>query len=116
MLPLPKLALYSNLYLAFKVAKVLKVQLGIDCDYYTRYYAPAYNPATMTFHTQQEQKCGNFAFANAYANFRLKRARFFVLYSHVNDGIVGGKNYFSSPHYPLNPGRFQMGVSVDFAN
>ncbi len=115
-LPLPKLAVYSNLYLAFKVAKVLKVQLGIDCDYYTSYYAPAYNPATMTFHTQRGQKCGNFAFANAYANFRLKRARFFVLYSHVNDGIVGGKNYFSSPHYPLNPGRFQMGVSVDFAN
>lgn len=115
-LPLPKFSVYSNLYLAFKVARVLKVQLGIDCDYYTRYYAPTYNPATMTFHTQDKMKCGNFAFANAYANFKLKRAKFYILYSHVNDGIVGGKNYFSMPHYPLNPGRFQMGVSVDFAN
>ena len=115
-LPLPKLAVYSNLYLNFAVARVLKVQLGVDCNYYTRYYAPAYNPATMSWHTQHEQKCGNFTFMNAYANFKLKRARFYLLYSHVNGSSLGGKAYFSTPHYPLNPGRFQMGVSVDFAN
>ena len=115
-LPLPKFSVYSNIYLKFLVAKVLHVQLGIDGDYYTSYYAPAYNPAIMSFHTQHEVKCGNFAFLNAYANFKLKKARFYVMYSHVNKGLFGGDNYFSSPHYPLNPGRFQMGVSVDFVN
>ncbi len=115
-LPLPKLSWYSNVYLQFQVARVLHVQLGVDCNYYTRYYAPAYNPATMTFHTQNEMKCGDFLYMNAYANFRLKMARFFVLYTHGNGKLFGSDHYFSSPHYPLNPRRFQVGVSVDFTN
>lgn len=115
-LALPKLAVYSNLYLLFKVSGVLHVQFGVDCNYYTKYYAPAYNPATATFHNQHEVKCGNFAFMNAYANMKLKKTRFFVMFSHFNQGMFGGDNYFSSPHYPLNPRRLQMGLSVDFTN
>lgn len=115
-IPLPKFAIYSNLYLLFKVAGVLHVQLGVDCDYYTKYYAPSYQPATMAFTNQREVKCGNYPFMNAYANMKLSKARFFVLFSHVNQGLIGGNNYFSMPHYPLNPRRFQIGVSVDFAN
>ncbi|MCI6336017.1 MAG: putative porin, partial [Bacteroidales bacterium] len=115
-LPLPKFAVYSNLFIKFTVAKVLKVQLGADGNYYTSYYAPAYNPALMNFHNQSEVKCGNFAFVNVYANFRMKQARFYVSYTHANKGLFGGDNYFSTPHYPLNPARFQFGVSVNFVN
>lgn len=114
-LPLPKLAVYSNLYILFKVAGVLTVQLGVDCDYYTRYRAPGYQPATASFYNQREALCGNFAFMNAYVNCHLSRTRFYVMYTHVN-ASMGGKNYFSIPHYPLNPGRLQMGLSVDFRN
>ncbi len=115
-LPLPQLAIYSNLFLRFKLAKVLDVQMGVDLDYYTRYYAPAYQPATMTFHNQSQIKCGNYPYMNAYVNMQLSRARFFVLFSHVNQGVFGGSDYFSIPHYPLNPRRFLMGVSVNFLN
>ncbi len=38
------------------------------------------------------------------------------MYSHFNQGLFGGANYFSMPYYPLNPSRFQIGLSVDFAN
>lgn len=114
-LPAPQLALYSNLYLLFKVAKVLDVQFGVDCDYYTKYYAPNYQPATMTFSNQQEIKVGNYPFMNVYANMKLSRARFYIMMSHVNQGLMGNR-YFALPHYPMNPRRFQMGVSVDFAN
>lgn len=115
-IPLPQFAVYSNLYLYFRIAKVLQVQLGVDMDYYTSYYAPGYQPSTMAFYNQREIKCGNYPFMNAYANFKLSRARFFVLYSHLNQGMFGDDNYFSFPHYPLNPRRFQMGVIVDFVN
>lgn len=115
-IPLPNFAVYSNLYLLFKVAKVLDVQMGVDLNYYTRYYAPSYQPSTMAFCNQREVKCGNYPFMNAYLNFKLSRARFYVLFSHVNQGLFGGSDYFSTPHYPLNPRRFQMGVSVDFLN
>lgn len=114
-LPLPKLAVYSNLYVTFKIAKVLSVQLGTDVDYYTSYRAVDYQPATMTFYNQREIKCGNYPFMNAYANFKLSKTRFYIMCSHVNQGLTGN-NYFSMPHYPLNPRRFQFGLSVDFTN
>lgn len=114
-LPLPQFAVYSNLYLLFRIAKVLHVQFGVDCDYYTSYYAPAYQPATMTFCNQHTQKIGNYPFMNLYANMKLSKTRFFVMFSHVNQGLTG-RNYFAMPHYPLNPRRFQVGVSIDFAN
>ena len=113
-IPLPSLAVYSNMYIKFKVA-TLSVQLGVDCDYYTRYYAPAYQPATASFANQQKVKLGNYPFMNLYANFKLSKVRFFVLMSHINQGWFS-KDYFSVVDYPLNPRRFQLGLSVDFAN
>lgn len=115
-LPLPKFAVYSNLYATFTIARVLHVQMGVDGNYYTKYYAPVYNPATMTFHSQQEMECGNFAIMNLYANFKMKQARFFVAWTHFNQKLHSGDAYFAMPHYPLNPARLQVGVSVNFVN
>ena len=115
-LPLPKLAVYSDLFLSFTVSKVLKINLGVDCNYYTNYYAPAYQPSTMSFYNQTEKKLGNYPFMNAYADMKLSKTRFFVMCSHLNQGMFGGNNYFAALHYPMNPSRFQLGISVDFAN
>lgn len=112
-LPLPALSVYSNLYLGFTAFKVLQLQIGVDCDYYTRYMGYDYQPATMTFHTQTETPIGNFAFCNLYANAKLYRTRFYVMWSHINQGIFSS-NYFSMPHYPLNPRMFQIGLCIDF--
>lgn len=114
-LPLPLFTFYSNLYLHFRAFRVLDVQLGVDCDYYTRYYAPSYQPATMVFRRQQETKIGNYPFMNLYASCRLYKTRFFVMVSHINQGWFS-RDYFSMPLYPLNPRKFQIGLSVDFAN
>lgn len=114
-LPLPKLSIYSNMYVRFKVAHVLDVQFGLDCSYYTRYKSVDYQPATMTFYNQRDILCGNYPIVNAYANMKLSKTRFYVLFSHVNQGLTGD-NYFSMPHYPINPRRFQVGLSIDFTN
>ena len=114
-IPLPALAVYSNIYLLTRIA-TLHLQVGVDCDWYTRYYAPSYQPATVAFTNQREYKIGNYPFCNVYANMKLSKTRFFVMYSHFNQGLFGGANYFSMPYYPLNPSRFQIGLSVDFAN
>ncbi len=114
-LPLPLFALYSNMYLNFRAFRVLDVQLGVDCDYYTKYYAPSYQPATMSFCVQQKEKIGNYPFMNVYATCRLYKVRFYVMWSHINQGWFS-REYFSMPLYPLNPRRFQIGLSVDFAN
>lgn len=114
-IPLPDFTAYSNLYILFRVA-TLHAQLGVDCTYFTRYYAHGYQPAVMAFTNQQDVKLGNYPIMDFYANFQLKKARFYVLYSHFNDGLFGGSGKFSVVHYPLNPGRFLLGISVDFAN
>ena len=114
-IPIPALAIYSNMYLFFKAFKDLYVQFGVDCNYYTKYYAPVYQPATMTFHIQDEMKIGNYPFMNVYLTCKLKKTRFFIMFSHVNQGWFSN-DYFSMPHYPLNPRRLQFGISVDFAN
>lgn len=114
-LPLPALSVYSNMFLNFRLFRVLDVQAGVDCNYYTRYYGLQYQPATMTFHVQNEMPVGNYALCNAYAAFKLYKVRFYILCSHVNQGWFG-KNYFSMPHYPINPRMLQMGLSIDFAN
>ncbi|MBR2496748.1 MAG: putative porin, partial [Parabacteroides sp.] len=78
-LPLPQISLYTNMYVHFKIAKVLTVQLGANMYYNTAYYAPYYEPATQQFQTQDKVKVGNYPLINAYANFHLKQARFFVM-------------------------------------
>ena len=113
--PIPALSVYSNLYIKCRIA-TLFLQFGVDCDYYTRYYAPSYQPATTAFTNQREMKIGNYPFCNVYANMKLSKTRFYVMFSHVNQGLFGGNNYFSMPYYPLNPRRLQIGISVDFAN
>lgn len=115
-LPLPELSLYHNLYLQTKLAKVLTMQLGADVRYFTRYKAPAYMPAIQQFHLQAESdqvEIGGYPIVNVYANFDLKRTRFFVMMYHVNQGS-GKSNYFLSPHYPINPRLFKIGISWNF--
>ncbi len=115
-LPLPQLALYSNMYIHFKAFKVLDLRIGADCNFYTKYYAPDYQPATMTFRVQKEKEVGAYPFCNGYVMAKLYKVRFYVMWSHLNQGLFGGANYFSMPHYPIDPRRFQMGLSIDFAN
>lgn len=113
-IPLPKLAINTNLYVVFRVA-TLFVQFGVNCDYFTKYKAVNFQPETMTFYNQRSVDVGNYPFINAYLNFKLSKTRFYVMMSHVNQGMTG-ENYFSMPHYPMNPRRLQLGLSIDFAN
>ncbi|MDE6277021.1 MAG: putative porin [Muribaculaceae bacterium] len=118
-MPLPALAVNTNLYILFRF-HTLNVQLGVDCDYYTRYRGLRYQPATMSFSVQSPGedavKVGNYPFCNFYVNMKLKKARFYVLLSHFNQGLFGGSDFFAMPLYPMNPRRLQLGISVDFAN
>ncbi|MDE5789611.1 MAG: putative porin [Muribaculaceae bacterium] len=116
-IPLPAFSLYSNMFIEFEAFKVLRMQIGIDCDYYTKYKGLSYQPATMQFHVQGADPIdvGNFLFANAYINAKIKKTRFFIVWSHFNQGLFGN-NYFSMPHYPVDPRQLRFGLSIDFAN
>ena len=117
-LPVPDLNIYSNLYLRFKIAHVLKCDFGADARFFTKYYAPDYSPALGQYAVQtgdNKTKVGEYPIVNVYANFHLKQTRFFVMMSHVNAGS-GSRDYFLTPHYPLNQRVFRFGVSWNFYN
>lgn len=118
-LPVPAFNAYTNLYIKFKVVKVLNIDLGADMRYFTSYEAPDYSPYmgqyTVQGNGENNVKIGNYPIVNVYANVHIKHTRFFVMMSHINAG-QGDKNYFFAPHYPMNERVFRIGVSWNFFN
>ena len=118
-LPLPTLNIFTNLFLKFKIAKVLTVELGGSMTYFTKYEAPDYLPQLSQFAIQEngasQVKIGGYPFIDVYANMHLKRARFFIAMNHIN-ASSGSKDYFLTPHYPTNTRIMRVGVSWNFYN
>lgn len=118
-LPLPKLNIYTNLYLLFRIgiAKVLRVQAGADMRFFTSYYAPDYSPAIQQFAVQDSRfertKIGGYPIVGAYVNMHLKHCRIYVSFRHVN---AGSGHSFLVPHYPINPMTINLGLSWNFFN
>ena len=116
-LAVPALNVYTNLYVKFKIAKVLNVDLGADVRYFTKYkgqdYSPALGQYTVQDNGEANVKIGNYPIVNIYANMKLKHARFFLMMSHVN---AGNGEYFLTPHYPVNSRVLRFGVSWNFFN
>jgi hypothetical protein len=115
-LPLPKLNIWSNVFLRFRIAKVLDTELGADVRYFTEYYAPAYSPAIGLFAVQSPSHrtlIGNYPWINAYLNFKLKGVRFYLAYNHLNQSEG---RYFLVPHYPTNQRMLQFGICWTFFN
>lgn len=116
-LPVPDLNIYTNLYLKFKIAHVLSVDLGADLRYFTKYKALDYCSALGQFTVQDNGEnnieVGNYPYINVYANMHLKHTRFFIMMSHVN---ASSGDYFLTPHYPMNGRILRFGVSWNFFN
>lgn len=111
--PLPDISVYSNLFYYNTFSKVLHFQFGTNVHYHTAYNALAYMPAIGRFHIQDEVEIGNYPLVDVYANFHIKRMRFFLMYKHVNYGLLS-REYFSAPHYAFNQRFFKIGVSWNF--
>ena len=118
-LPLPDWNIFSNLYLKFKIAKVLGVELGANVTYFSKYYAPDFCPGINQFAVQLNEaskvELGGYPFVDVYANMKLKGVRFFLM---MNNVINGGANHmkFLTPHYPTNGSVIHFGVSWPFFN
>lgn len=113
--PVPLISAYAAYFIDFNLVKnVLRVQMGIDGWYNTKYYAPAYNPATMQFYNQTEKKLGSYPYLDFFVSAKWKRMRILAKLQHVNEDLFGERNYFSVLHYPLNRRMFKLGFSWSF--
>ena len=115
-LPLPAVNIYTNLYLLFRIAKVLRIQMGADMRFFTKYYGLDYSPSLQQFAVQdtgfEREKMGGIPIIHAYVNTHLKHCRIYFVVQRVS----GGSNAFYAPHYGMNPLTINFGLSWNFFN
>jgi hypothetical protein len=107
---------FENIFKFKQTGGSLNTQLGIDVIYHSIYNPYSYMPATGRFF-RQEINTGNYPFVNVFLNFKLKRTRVFVMFDHVNYGLMGdktGNNYDMIPNYLMNRRMFRYGVAWTF--
>ncbi len=120
-LPLPKLSTYNALYYEHNITfpttqGKMQIQLGVDVNYWTAFYAPAYSPATAQFHMQNKQLVGDYPFFGAFVNIEIKRMRIYIKGEHINYSIMANDNanYFTAPNYPTPKMVFKYGLTWTF--
>src|SRR2546430_1673729 len=94
---LPSLLTFSQLYYENKFFKNnLWLQFGAQARYVSAYMANAYMPETNQFYLQDKKNYGDYVFIDVFFNAQIDRFRFFLLASHINQGLTGG-NYMLCP-------------------
>ncbi|MGC9375912.1 MAG: putative porin [Bacteroidales bacterium] len=117
-LALPEFNLYQSLYyeklLHFKTTGgKLLVQIGVDYRYASSFYADGFMPPTGMFYRQFEHKMGEFHRFDVFANFTLKRTRFYFQYSYLNSAL-NENYYYNAPFYPSPQPVFKYGIAWSF--
>lgn len=88
----------------------LDMELGLEADYFTSYYADRYLPMTRSFHIQNMQSIGDYPFLDVYFNAKIGKARLFVRYDNFTSLFLDN-TYYASPAYPALDAMFRFGIS-----
>jgi hypothetical protein len=107
---------FEHLFRFKQTGGKLNTQLGVDVTYNTLYHPYNYMPATGRFY-RQEISTGNYPFVNVFLNFKVKRTRVFVMFDHLNYGMMGTKlvnNYDMIPNYMMNIRMLRFGLAWTF--
>jgi hypothetical protein len=122
-LKMPTFIMYSSLYIQHSfIGKktginkmIATIQAGFDVYYNSRYYSPAYMPATGRFHLQYQNYTGDYPLVNAFINARIKRLVFFSKFEHLTSLLADeGELYYPIAHYPIGDFAVKFGISWKF--
>ena len=114
--PLPLLALNLRYYFQFDVVKnVMKMQIGANGMFNTKWYAPGYNPVLGVFHSQNTTKYGGCPYIDAFVNVQWKRVSIFVKYMNANMGWPNkSADYFTADGYIATQRAIKFGITWPF--
>ncbi|NMB36780.1 MAG: putative porin [Bacteroidales bacterium] len=109
-LPLPKLSLNLKYYIEFNVVKdVMRMQIGLNALFHTKYYVQSYSPDLGVFHNQHKELIGGTPYFDAFVNMQWKNVTLFLKYTNTFKGWPQA-DYFSAYNY-LRPERgFKLGI------
>ena len=91
----------------------LNFQLGIQVMYHTLYHPYSYMRWTGRLYRQDQVQTRRGAFLSVFLNLKLRRTRIFVMFDHVNSGLMGN-DYFMIQTYPMNIRMFRYGLAWTF--
>lgn len=92
-----KNSLYADLHL---FRRALRMQLGVDIRFHTRFHAETYHPASGLFLEQSEQTVGGYLWGDIFVNLQVKRATISLKAGHLNALWEQHPAYMLLPHYP----------------
>ena len=115
-MPLPLGTLNFRYYLEFDVVKeAMKMQIGANGTYNTKWYAPAYNPVLGVFHNQNVREYGNCPYIDAFINIQWKKASIFIKMVNINMGWPNDSaDYFSAAGYIAPQRAIKFGITWPF--
>ncbi len=115
-MPLPMLALNLRYYFEFDVVKnAMRMQIGANGTFTTKWYAPAYNPVLGVFHNQNKEQFGNCPYIDMFVNVQWKRVSVFVKAVNVNMGWPNeNADYFTAAGYIAPQRAIKIGVTWPF--
>ena len=107
---LPQLNTFHQLYYEGKLFKKnLWLQFGVQARYISSFKANSYMASTNQFYLQNTREYGNYVFADVFLNARIEKFTFFILASHINQGLSGA-NYMLCPNYPMPDRSIKAGL------
>jgi hypothetical protein len=112
-------AYFEHLFRFKKTNGKLNTQFGVDVTYNSLYHPYSYMPSTGRFYRQYDAEAGNYPFVNLFLNLKLQRTRIFLMFDHLNYGMMGetpGISYCMVPDYPMNIRMFKFGFAWTFYN
>lgn len=113
-MPLPLAALNLRWYFQFNIvsADIMKMQIGANVLWTTKWYAPGYSPALGLFYNQREEQFGGGSpYIDAFVNVQWKRATVFVKLVNANMGWpMDSADYFSAAGFIRSQRAIKFGV------
>ncbi|HUW93504.1 MAG TPA: putative porin [Bacteroidales bacterium] len=107
-------ALFLDHIFRFKATNgELSMQIGGEVFMHTLYNSMSYMPSTGRYFSRYDTETGNYPFINVFLNLKVKRTRFFIMFDHINSGLMG-YDYFLIPDYPLNVRMLRYGLAWTF--
>jgi hypothetical protein len=110
-LPMPNMVARQIIYYENRIfKKAMKIRVGANVTYSTKYYAHAFMPSISQFYAQNTTKMGDYPFVDFFLSTHLKRAQIFFKWEHLNAGMMD-YTYLTTPSTPFLDRSFKFGVS-----
>ena len=89
----------------------LNSQIGADLNYFTRYFANAYNPALGQYYLQNEQAIGEVPLLSAFLKLHVNNMTINIRYRNILFLVNENSNiHYFIPNYPSYPASIQLSV------